>query len=208
MCMFSGIVQGVSEVSSVIIKSNFKTFSIDMGDELAHGLEVGASVAIDGVCMTTVKINENIVYFDAMKETLEKTTIGSLESGDLVNIERALRLGDEIGGHYVSGHVHGKVRIEEIDESFENNLIITFKVPEYLTKYIFDKGFVTLNGVSLTIVNVNYDFNKFKVSFIPETLRNTNFSKKTLLDYINLEIDQHTLSIVETVDNYLLRLHK
>jgi riboflavin synthase len=174
-----------------------------MDDGLIRGLKIGASVSIDGVCMTVVRVDEHDVYFDAMKETLDKTTLGRLDVGDKVNIERSVRVGDEIGGHYVSGHVHGKAKISNINKAIEDNIIISFLIPSELTKFIFDKGFVSLNGASLTIVDVDRQKNSIRVSFIPETLRKTTFGDKVVGSEINIEIEQQTQSIVETVERYL-----
>ena len=201
--MFSGIVQGFTNVTRVVNKSNFKSFSVYMDDGLIRGLKIGASVSIDGVCMTVVRVDEHDVYFDAMKETLDKTTLGRLDVGDKVNIERSVRVGDEIGGHYVSGHVHGKAKISNINKAIEDNIVISFLIPSELTKFIFDKGFVSLNGASLTIVDVDRQKNSIRVSFIPETLRKTTFGDKVVGSEINIEIEQQTQSIVETVERYL-----
>ncbi len=201
--MFSGIVQGFTEVTQMDSRENFKSFAILIPDDLIQGLERGASVAIDGVCMTVVKIDGNQVYFDAMKETLDLTTLGNLELGDKVNIERSVRYGDEIGGHGVSGHVHGKAEIINIDREFDNNVVFSFQVPKALIKYTFDKGFVALNGASLTIVDVNREKAIIRVSFIPETLRKTTFANKNPGDPVNIEIEQQTQAIVETIERYL-----
>lgn len=201
--MFSGIVQGHTHVTRVIERENLTSFSLHLGDELIDGLKIGASVAIDGVCMTVVRVDGNEAYFDAMKETLDKTTLGSLKAGDKVNVERSVKVGDEIGGHYVSGHVHGKARITKIDTDTENNTIISFQMPSNLTKYTFDKGFISLNGASLTIVDVDRARDTLRVSFIPETLRKTTFAEKVLGSEINIEIEQQTQAIVETVERYL-----
>ncbi len=206
--MFSGIVQGYTNVTNLLKKPYFKNFSIFLEDNLINGLDLGASVSIDGVCMTVVKIEGSNVYFDAMKETLECTTLGALELGDTVNIERSVKYGDEIGGHQVSGHVHGKARIMDIDRTIENNVIISFQVPIEWIKFLFPKGFVALNGASLTLVDVERERNIIKVSFIPETLRQTTFGIKEIGDQVNLEVDQQTQSIVETVERYLSNSNK
>ncbi len=206
--VFTGIVSCISTISNVKNEENYKEFSISLENPLLKELEIGASVAVDGVCMTVTKINKTNVYFDAMKETLELTTIGTIKNGVNVNIERSLKYGGELGGHIVSGHVHGKSKIKRIDTSKKNNHVIYFSIPETLKKYIFSKGFIALNGTSLTIVSVDKSTNIFNVSFIPETLKSTTFGEKKEGDDINIEIDSNTQSIVDTVEQYLNENHK
>ncbi|MCK5719990.1 MAG: riboflavin synthase subunit alpha [Thiomargarita sp.] len=201
--MFSGIVNGFASISKLQKKEDFQTFTVALFDELQAGLKIGASVSIDGVCMTVTKIEDENVYFDAMKETLDCTTIGNLTIGSQVNIERSLKFGDEVGGHHVSGHVHGKAKIVKIDRSIEDNCIIFFLAPQNIMKYLFTKGFVSLNGASLTLVDVDKEKNLISVYLIPETLRKTTFGIKEEGDYINIEIDTQTQSIVDTVESYL-----
>ncbi len=201
--MFSGIINGIAEVSSLQKKNSFQTFSVALTDELRVNLNIGASVSIDGVCMSVTKIEGANVYFDAMKETLDRTTIGEVKKGTRVNIERSVKYGDEIGGHYVSGHVHGKAEIVKIDNTFEDNCAIYFSVPQNLVKYLFSKGFISLNGASLTLVDVDKIKNIISVFFIPETLGKTTFGVKKEGDYVNIEIDNQTQSIVDTVERYL-----
>jgi riboflavin synthase len=201
--MFSGIVNGYASVSSLQKKESFQTFSVALPNSLGAELKSGASVAIDGVCMTVTRIEGDNVFFDAMKETLERTTIGELQEGSKVNIERSIKYGDEIGGHEVSGHVHGKARIIKIDNSLENNCVIYFSVPENIVKYLFPKGFVSLNGASLTLVDVDKRKHLISVYFIPETLRKTTFGIKKEGDYVNIELDNQTRTIVDTVERYL-----
>ncbi len=202
--MFSGIVQSHNRIATLTRTQDFMNFSVELQENQLEGLELGASVAIDGVCMTVVKITGNQVFFDAMKQTLDITSLGSLALNDQVNIERSVKYGDEIGGHLVSGHIHAQAEIVDIDRSVENNCVFTFKAPETLAKYFFPKGFIAINGASLTLVAV--EKNRFSVSFIPETLRKTTFSLKKTGDRVNIEIDQQTQAIVNTVENYLNRV--
>lgn len=201
--MFTGIVQAYVSVAAITEKPGLITFSLIFPDELRVGLQTGASVAIDGVCFTTVKVEHNQVFFDAMQETLQRTTIGLLKTGQFVNVERSFKIGDEVGGHLLSGHVHGMAEITSIDTSIPNNQVVTFKIPHPLTKYIFTKGFVALNGVSLTLVEVDKKNATFTVYFIPETLKRTTFGCKQVGDWVNIEIDSQTQAIVETVERIL-----
>ena len=206
--MFSGIVQTTTCVTHVLEKSGMKSFSVSLNETMRRDLAIGASVAIDGVCLTVVKMEGSDIYFDAVKETLDKTTLGRLAEGDQVNIERSIRVGDEIGGHHVSGHVHGKAEIVRIDESVDNNFLLTLKIPAGLIKYTFNKGYIALNGASLTIVNVDHQAQTIQVSLIPETLRQTTFKDKQLGDMVNIEIEQQTQTIVDTVEQTLANQNK
>ncbi len=201
--MFTGIVQAYVEVSKVVKKTELTSFTLTFPTDLLKGLKQGASVAIDGVCFTATKIDDKQVSFDAMKETLQRTTIGNIKKNQYVNIERSFKIGDEVGGHIVSGHVHGMAEIMGVDTSIPNNHIITFKVPHYLMKYIFPKGYVALNGVSLTTVDVNKTDNTLTVYLIPETLKQTTFGIKETGELVNIEIDTQTQTIVDTVERVL-----
>ncbi len=201
--MFTGIVQAYVSVAEFIEQPGLTTFSLTFPNQLLIGLEVGASVAIDGVCFTTTKIEQNQVFFDAMQETLQRTTIGSIKTGQYVNVERSLKVGKEVGGHWLSGHVHGMAEIAAVDTSVPNNHIVSFKIPSHFMKYIFPKGFVALNGVSLTIVDVDKTNDSFTVYFIPETLKRTTFGFKQVGERVNLEIDTQTQTIVDTVERVL-----
>lgn len=200
--MFTGIVQGKYPVVKVENMSGLKRFMITFHDALLENLEIGASVSLNGACHTVVEIQNNNVIFDSMEETLRKTTLGSLKEGDFVNIERSASMGDEIGGHVMSGHVFGEAEIVDI-QTPENNYVITFKVPTLWMKYIFEKGFVGLHGCSLTIVNAQKENGTFEVWLIPETLRQTVFGDLRIGDKVNVEIDARTQTIVETVEEYL-----
>lgn len=143
--MFSGIVKASCPVTHVERLQGMTRFSVQLTSELAAGLVVGASVAIDGVCLTATKIENCIVSFDAIEETLERTTISSIENGQSVHVERSLRFGDEVGGHMLSGHIFGTGRIEHIEKS-PNNYIITITVPSDWMKYILSKGYIAVDG--------------------------------------------------------------
>ena len=200
--MFTGIIKGKFPVVSIIDREGLRTFVVSLSPELVEGLQLGASVAIDGVCFTVTSIDGNRVSFDAMEETLRKTTIGSLKENDSVNIERSARMGDEIGGHVMSGHVSTKAEIVAIDQS-ENNIAMTFQVSPDWMRFIFSKGFISLDGASLTVVDADKSAGTFQVWFIPETLRLTKFGEKHIGDSVNVEIDPQTQVIVETVEQIL-----
>jgi riboflavin synthase len=149
-----------------------------------------------------VKTSGAIVEFDAMQETLCRTTLGVLQVGDGVNAERSARDGAEIGGHPISGHVDDLAEVVSV-ETPENNHVITFRVQPQWTKYIFPKGYLALNGTSLTVAAVDRDSSTFTVWFIPETLRLTTFGRKVVGDKVNFEIERNTQVIVDTVRGFL-----
>jgi len=204
--MFTGIIKGMFPVVEVIDKPGLKTFVVALSSDLVEGLRTGASVAVNGVCLTVVSIEGTHVRFDAMEETLRLTTLGKIQIGENVNIERSARMGDEIGGHVMSGHISTMAEIVAIDSS-ENNKAMTFSVDPVWMKFLFSKGFVGLDGASLTIVNAQKEAGTFQVWFIPETLRLTRFGDKQIGDQVNVEIDPQTQTIVETIEHYLLE-HK
>ena len=200
--MFTGIVQEKCKIVDLTPKKDFLSYAVEFHPPLLEDLQQGASVAIDGVCQTVRQIDNNKIWFDAMAETLQKTTLTHLQKGDLVNVERSTKIGQENGGHEVSGHVDGVLEIVAIDQS-DNNLAFTFKVPEAYLKYIFDKGFLSIQGASLTVSNLNKTNQTFQVFLIPETLRLTNLGTKKVGDRLNFEIDRRTQAIVDTVITYL-----
>ena len=200
--MFTGIIHSVATVVSVDKKPGLHHIAMVFPSSLLDNLMIGASVAINGTCLTVSAIDNDIVSFDVMSETLNVTNLSELKDGVIVNVERSARFGDEIGGHNVSGHIHGIATIVDVQKP-ENNHIITLQVPHHWIQYIFPKGFIALNGASLTIVNVDHETAQFTVNLIPETLRLTTFSDKTVGDKINFEVEQQTLAIVNTVKDYL-----
>ncbi|GKX54674.1 riboflavin synthase subunit alpha [Leminorella grimontii] len=198
--MFTGIVQGTAPVVAIEEKSNFRVHKIKFPKALLPGLELGASVAHNGCCLTITAIEKDVISFDLMKETLRVTNLGNLKVGDSVNLERAARFGDEIGGHLMSGHVICQAEIVKILTS-ENNRQIWFKMPDALMKYVLYKGFIGIDGISLTIGEVSKG--RFCVHLIPETLERTTLGAKRLGDSVNIEIDPQTQAIVDTVERVL-----
>lgn len=199
--MFTGIVQGIAKLQHLEQKTNLSTFGVELPPAAREGLQVGASVAINGVCLTIVRWDDQAVYFDAMIETLRLTNLGALKEGDLVNFERAARFQDEIGGHLMSGHVIDQVALTAFQELDEENLRLEFTVPEKWMKYIFAKGYIGLNGCSLTVGEV--EENRFSVYLIPETRRATTFGTMPEGTKVNLEIDPQTQVIVDTVERVM-----
>ena len=201
--MFTGIVQSLCKIEKLERRENLLQFCLDM-QNLAEGLALGASVAVNGVCLTVVSNSGTSVSFDVIQETLDLTNLNQLHEGALVNVERSFRHGDEVGGHIVSGHVSCCVSIKGILEA--NNLReITFSVDAAYLPYLMHKGFVALDGASLTISSVDRSRFEFSVSLIPETIARTTLGMSKLVagDKINLEIDSRTQSIVDTVREML-----
>jgi riboflavin synthase len=199
--MFTGIVQGTATLVSIDEKPNFRTHVIEMPDAMLPGLETGASVAHNGCCLTVTEINGNHVSFDLMKETLRITNLGELVVGDSVNVERAAKFNDEIGGHLMSGHIMTTAEVAKILTS-ENNRQIWFKMRDKtLMKYILHKGYIGIDGISLTVGEVTTS--RFCVHLIPETLERTTLGSKKLGNRINIEIDPQTQAIVDTVERVL-----
>ncbi|HJM66122.1 MAG TPA: riboflavin synthase subunit alpha, partial [Candidatus Thalassarchaeaceae archaeon] len=164
---------------------------------LEQGLEEGASVSLDGVCLTATDIQGDIVGFDLIQETLERTTLSERKNGDLLNIERALRYGEEVGGHLVSGHIMGVGEITSI-KLYEGTADLRIQSPENISNYIIEKGYIAVDGISLTIGEVN-DSGEFNLHIIPETLRRTTLGTKRTGDMVNLEIDTMTQAVVDTI---------
>ena len=199
--MFTGIVQGIGRISAVHAPApDFRTHIVELPEAMAHQLQIGASVSNNGCCLTITRINGREVAFDLMAETLAKTNLGALQAGDEVNLERAARFGDEIGGHLMSGHIIATTAITRIDESAHNRTL-WFALPEALKPYILTKGFVGLDGCSLTIGEVSA--HEFNVHLIPETLERTLFGTRKAGDIINIEIDPQTQAVVDTVTRVL-----
>ncbi len=180
--------------------ADFRTHTVELPEDMAGGLQTGASVAHNGCCLTVTETDGRTARFDLMAETLDKTNLGRLKAGDLINLERAARFGDEIGGHLMSGHITATTEILRIERT-EHNTTMHFALPAALKPYILPKGFVGLDGCSLTIGSVGED--SFCVHLIPETLRRTLFSTRQAGDTVNLEIDPQTQAIVDTVDRIL-----
>jgi len=200
--MFTGIVKGRGKLVKIEKYAGLHKLSVSLPDGCDLNLELGASISIDGVCLTVCGIDSSIVRFDVMQETLLKTTLGSLSLGDEVNVERAAKHTDEVGGHQISGHVDCTIEVIKIDKP-ENNYVISFRVPAEWMPYIFSKGYLAINGASLTVVNADAKNNSFQVWLIPETLRLTTFGNKQVGQKVNLEVDRNTQVIVDTVRRYL-----
>lgn len=197
--MFTGIVQGTGEIVSAKDHDALRTIQIEFPAGFTEGIAIGASVSIDGTCLTVTEIlSHTRLSFDVIQQTLKVTTLGAYAVGQRVNIERSAKDGAEIGGHLLSGHVDFFAEIVDV-KLIEGNKVIRFAVPPDFMRYIFPKGFIAVNGCSLTIADADRAANWFDVWLIPETRRVTTFEEKKVGDKVNIEIERQTQIIVDTV---------
>ena len=186
--MFTGIIVGEGKVTKLNPKPKSRS-AIQMTVELgkyARGLKIGQSVAINGVCLSATKISKNKCIFEMIDETTKKTDLGNVKVGSTVNIERSLKVGDRLEGHFVLGHIDGVVTITKIEKK-PKEVKIWFKIPKKLTKYVVKKGSIAHDGISLTLVDVKKDI--VSVCLIPHTINVTNFKSKKIGDKLNIETD-------------------
>jgi riboflavin synthase len=204
--MFTGIVQGVAHVESIDAREGLHTLALKLPAGFDEDLAIGASVSCDGVCLTvTERPSPDVALFDVMGQTMKLTTLGGLRVGSGLNVERAAKDGAEIGGHPLSGHVDVSAHIAEIRKP-DNNHVIRFAVPAPWMRYVFAKGYIGVNGCSLTVAEAQRERDGsgwFEVWLIPETLRMTTFADKDVGDAIHLEIDRSTQVVVDTVRDAL-----
>jgi riboflavin synthase len=200
--MYTGIVAGCFPVVRVETLTGLTRLAVALPAALREDLALGASVGVEGVCLSVTALEGDLVWFDAMQETLMRTTLGALQPGMKVNVERSAKGQAEIGGHVVSGHVDGLAEVVAIERP-ENNHVIRVRVPEPQRPYVFNKGFVALSGCSLTVSNLDVARGEFEVWLIPETLRRTTFAERQVGDVLNLEVDRQTQVIVDTVTRFL-----
>ncbi|WP_276895832.1 riboflavin synthase subunit alpha [Frischella perrara] len=198
--MFTGIVQGVGKIIQIIDKDKLRSYKIELPKHLMQNLQIGASIANDGCCLTLTGFGDNWVIFDIMQETLSITTLGDKKVGDYINIERSAKYGDEVGGHIMSGHVACTAKITQIIKT-ETNCTMVIEIPSLFQKYILYKGFIGIDGASLTIGKIND--NQFSIHLIPETLAITTLKDKKEGDKVNIEIDSQTQAIVDTVERVM-----
>lgn len=204
--MFTGIVQTKATVIAFEGDDKFRKITLSVANEHLEKLNIGASIAINGVCLTVTQFETRVndvvgqVQFDVIDETLLKTNLSQIKVGHKVNFERSMTFGTELGGHIVSGHIHAKAKITDINYN-QDNCKMSLLVDKEWMKYILHKGFVSVNGCSLTVGNVKD--NGFELHLIPETLNITNLGKAEIGDELNIEVDQQTYSTVQTVERYM-----
>src|SRR5690606_8123561 len=199
--MFTGIVAGVGRVVQADRVGERLELWVDLG-QWSQGIARGASVAVDGVCLTAVEQHDDRVLFQVIAETLTRTTLGRVEVGHEVNIERSYRVGDEVGGHEVSGHVIGTASIAAVHTAPEQTSL-RLDVPSDWMKYIMPKGFTAVDGASLTVGET--EASSFWIHLIPETLGRTTLGRKAAGQLVNVELDARTVAVVETVERILAK---
>ena len=190
--MFSGIISALGIVKNITYSDIYsfdieiKKINLEEFEETNNLIKIGCSIACSGVCLTLTNKKDNILTFDVSKETMNKTNLSDWKVGSLVNLERALRVGDEIGGHFVTGHVDTVLELQKIIEE-DGSRVLYIKLNDEISPYIASKGSITIEGISLTVNEVNNDY--FNVNIIPFTWDNTNLSKIKVNDFVNVEID-------------------
>lgn len=203
--MFSGIVHGSTKLVKIEKKDQYLTYIFKFKKYQIKNLKLGNSISHNGCCLTVSKINNNYISFDIIKETLNNTNLKILKIGEYVNFERAAKFGDEIGGHIVSGHVITMAKVKKVINQNDSYVIWLTVLNTSIMPFILHKGFICIDGISLTIAKIKK--NSFCVCLIPETLRVTTIKNKRKNDYLNLEVDYFTQTIVSTV-NTLTKLKK
>ena len=183
--MFTGIIEGTGEVRSVR-KMGTETACVIKVPDFFSDCNKGDSIAVDGVCLTIADMEKNLSTLDVSSETLNRSTLGTLKQGDIVNLERALRLSDRLGGHLVSGHVDGTGTIERI-EKLQRSLLVRISLDKSLSRYLIEKGSIAVDGISLTVNRCAGD--SFDVTIIPQTASTTTILKKKVGSRVNIEID-------------------
>jgi len=183
--MFTGLVEETGEVTRVENSGEGKTVTVS-ADKAVENVSVGDSISISGACLTVEEFDDSSLSFFLAEESLEKTWFSNVSKGDEVNLERSLKAGDRMGGHQVQGHVEAVAEILDVEE-LEEGWNMTFELPESLSNYVVQKGFITVEGISLTTTSVSED--SFSVTIIPETWNVTNLSDKGEGDLVNLESD-------------------
>lgn len=206
--MYTGIVLGTETVHSLDKNTGYNTLTLSNNKGFLDDVFTGASVAINGVCLTATEIltDEKLVKFDIAEQTNQVTTLAGLQVNEEVNIERSFKLGMENGGHNIYGHIEGTAKIHHLSRNGET-LHLDIKIPHDKMQYFFHKGFVGLHGCSLTVNQVDHENHLISVDLIPETIRLTTFKSVQIGDELNFEIDQTTRTLVDTIkatmQNYL-----
>ena len=186
--MFTGIIEGIGKVKKINKHTKNRSaiqMIVNLGTH-SKGLKIGQSVALNGVCLSVTKITKNQCTFEMIDETIKKTDLGNLKVGGIVNIERSLKVGDRMEGHFVLGHVDGVGIIKKFEKK-PKEVKLWFEIPKKLSKYVVKKGSIALDGISLTVVDVKK--NNASVCLIPHTMKVTNFNSKKVGDKINIETD-------------------
>lgn len=188
--MFTGLVERVGRISSISEKDGFKVLRVTMDEAEAYATQLGESIAINGCCLTVTEFDKQSMSFDVSFESLDKTNLGQLQIGSPVNMERALRLGDRLGGHMVSGHVDGRGKLVSVKEE-NGGWNVFVEIPRELSGYLIPKGSITLDGTSLTINDVEDlpHATRIRLTLIPVTMSHTTFGELSAGWPLNVEVD-------------------
>jgi riboflavin synthase len=183
--MFTGLVEEIGTVKEISKKGDNLRLTIS-ASKIMDDISMGSSIAIDGACLSAVKYTDKTFEVDVSEETVRKTTIGGFKSGRKVNLERAMKIGDRLGGHFVTGHIDGVGEIMKFDRTIDG-AYLCIKVSQDLIKYMVYKGSVAIDGISLTVANVDSD--SITIALIPHTIEMTNLKEKSNGDRVNIECD-------------------
>lgn len=186
--MFTGIIEGTGKVLKIQKSTDRRSavkMTVDLGKN-ARGLKIGQSVALNGVCLTVTGISKSKCDFEMIDETTKKTDLGNLKKGSTVNIERSLKVGERMEGHFVLGHVDGVGTIKKIERK-PKEIKIWLEIPQHLARFVVQKGSIAVDGISLTVVDVKK--NNASVCLIPHTVEVTNFQSRKVGDKVNIETD-------------------
>jgi riboflavin synthase len=202
--MYTGIVQGVGRIVTLTPTVSGLHLTLRFPSALLRDLQIGASVSVDGVCLSVVTIAGELISFDAIHATLERTNLGDRRVGEVVNLERSARQGDENGGHAMYGHVSDTARISSIQLDGAR-AHIELKVRAPWNRYLFPRGFLSINGCSLTLAEADSDLGTCRVNLIPETIRVTGLSQYRTGDRLNIEVEQQTQVMVDVIERVIER---
>jgi len=197
--MFTGLIEMLCIVKSVRNTAGAMQLTVDLG-KLADETKVGDSIAINGTCLTVAQLTANVAVFDVSPETLRKSALGKLKAGSQVNVERAVKAGDRLGGHIIAGHIDGTATIAAVHKQ-DKVWNIKFSAPSELLDQMVVKGSVAVDGVSLTIASL--DKGSFGAAIIPETLKKTTLGKIKIGDSVNIETDMIVKIIKKQLDKIL-----
>ncbi|CAL4318777.1 Riboflavin synthase [Buchnera aphidicola (Pterocallis alni)] len=199
--MFTGIIQGCAKVLEIKKRNKLYIYKFKFPKNLSYNIKLGDSISNNGCCLSVTEIDKNNISFDVMEETLLVTNLSFLSIGSIVNIERSLKFGDELGGHLLSGHIMNTAKIYNIIDVGDSKKIY-FEIKDLqMMKYIFLKGFIGIDGISLTVNSIKD--NTFSICLIPETIFNTNMFSRMIGDLVNIEVDYYTQIIIDKLDQYL-----
>lgn len=202
--MYTGIVQGQGRVAALTPTVSGLQIALRMPHALLRDLQIGASVSVDGVCLSVVTIDGDLVAFDAINATLDRTNLGDRRVGEVVNIERSARQGDENGGHAMYGHVSDTARISSIQLEGPR-AHVELHVRDPWSRYLFPRGFLSINGCSLTLAEADADRGYCRVNLIPETIRVTGLFQYKVGDRLNIEVESQTQVLVDVIERVLER---